>query len=269
MTKLNIKSIKEAFDTEFNKLFVHKAYIEFYFDSQHREAILKPIQRIPLVLRIKSLQQSFILNKVDHYLNGKPVFKLVYGYPLAVQSNFTQTTKEVKLEILELDSEKLNNTIVRLKETLINSVDKSVLLELENLKIPIKKKNKTAKTKVETEVETELKYDSILQNKENKVSIINTHILEKRDVEKNSSFELDTWLQTSYNNVLLRIKSMDIRIIAVWFMSIISTIFATWIVADDYFETYYRAKFKGSLLIPISNYLMRGVILFLMIFLVV
>ncbi|TET59450.1 MAG: hypothetical protein E3J52_05830 [Promethearchaeota archaeon] len=242
MTKLNVKSIKEAFDTEFNKLFVHKAYIEFYFDSQHREAVLKPIQRIPLVLRIKSLQQSFILNKVDHYLNGKPVYKLIYGYPLAVQSNFTQTTKEVKLEILELDSEKVNNTIIKMKECFINSVDKSVLLEIDNLK---NKKDKS------------------------KVSIINTHILEKRDVEKNSSFELDTWLQTSYNNVLLRIKNMDIRIIAVWIMSIISTIFATWIVADDYFEAHYRAKFKGSLLIPISNYLIGVLSLCRMIFFLV
>lgn len=243
MSKLNVKSIKEAFDTEFNKLFVHKAYIEFYFDSQHREAILRPIQRIPLVLRIKSLQQSFILNKVDHYLNGKPVYKLIYGYPLAVQSNFTQTTKEVKLEILELESEKVNNTIIKLKETLINSVDKSVILEIENLKKSVIVDKKTNEVK------------EFWSNKDH-IAIINTHILEKRDVEKNSSFELDTWLQTSYNNVLLRIKNMDIRIIAVWFMSIISTIFATWIVADDYFEGYYRAKFKGSLVIPISNYIL-------------
>jgi len=252
MTKLNIKSIKEAFDTEFNKLFVHKAYIEFYFDSQHRETILKPLQRIPLVLRIKSLQQSFILNKVDHYLNGKPVYKLIYGYPLAVQSNFTQTTKEVKLEILELESEKVNNTIIKLKETLINSVDKSVILELDNLQTTINPKTKEIISK------TDKKH----------ITIINTHILEKRDIEKNSSFELDTWLQTSYNNVLLRIKNMDIRIIAVWIMSIISTIFATWIVADDYFESYYREKFKGSLIIPIINYIMRVSLLFLTIFFV-
>jgi len=242
MKKVNIKTIKEAIDTEFNKMFVHKAYIEFYFDSQHREAILKPIQRIPLVLRIKSLQQSFILNKVDHYLNGKPVYKLIYGYPLAVQSIFTQTTKEVKLEILDLESEKISNTIIKLKETLINSVDKSVLLEIDNLK------NKNKKDK-------------------NNFSIINTHILEKRDIEKNSSFELDTWLQTSYNNVLLRIKSLDIRIIAVWIMSIISCIFATWLVADNYFESYYREKFKaGYLIIPIFNYILRGLLLFLIIY---
>ena len=253
MGKLNVKSIKEAFDTEFNKLFVHKAYIEFYFDSQHREAILKPIQRIPLVLRIKSLQQSFILNKVDHYLHGKPVFKLVYGYPLAIQSNFTQTTKEVKLEILELDSEKVNNTIIKMKECFINSVDKSVLLEIDNLK---KTTIINKKTKVKTDTWTDKK----------QITIINTHILEKRDVEKNSSFELDTWLQTSYNNVLLKIRSMDIRIIAVWCMSIISTIFATWIVADDYFEAHYRKKFKGSLIIPISNYIIRGLAICLTIF---
>lgn len=253
MGKLNVKSIKEAFDTEFNKLFVHKAYIEFYFDSQHRETVLKPLQRIPLVLRIKSLQQSFILNKVDHYLNGKPVYKLIYGYPLAVQSNFTQTTKEVKLEILELDSEKVNNTIIKLKETLINSVDKSVILELDNLKTTINPKTKEILSK------TDKKH----------ITIINTHILEKRDVEKNSSFELDTWLQTSYNNVLLRIKNMDIRIIAVWIMSIISTVFATWIVADDYFEGYYREKFtkKANLIIPITNYIIRSCLLFLTIFL--
>jgi len=242
MKKVNIKTIKEAIDTEFNKMFIHKAYIEFYFDSQHREAILKPIQRIPLVLRIKSLQQSFILNKIDHYLNGKPVFKLIYGYPLSVQSSFTQTTKEVKLEILDLDSEKISNTIIKLKETLVNTVDNSVILEIEKLK-PKKDKNK--------------------------VSIINTHILEIRDMEKNSSFELDTWLQTSYNNVLLRIKSLDIRIIAVWIMSIISCMFATWIVADNYFENYYRERFNATLIIPIFKYIMRGILLFLIIFLAI
>ena len=220
-------------------MFIHKDYIEFYFDSQHREAILKPIQRIPLVLRIKSLQQSFILNKVDHYLNGKPVFKLIYGYPLSVQSSFLQTTKIVKLEILPLDSEKVDNTIIKLKETLVNSVDNSVILEISKLK----------------------------NKKGTKSFILDTHILEKRDIEKNSSFELDTWLQTSYNNVLLRIKSLDIRIIAVWIMSIFSTIFATWIVADNYFEVYYRERF-GNLIIPLFNYILRG-LLCLMIFLAV
>ena len=242
MVKLNIKSIKEAVDNEFNKLFIHKAYIEFYFDAQHRETVLKPLQRIPLVLRIKSLQQSFILNKVDHYLNGKPVFKLIFGYPLAVQSSFTQTLNEVKFDILELDSEKLNDVIIKIKNTLKNSVDESVILELDK----ISKKNNTSK-----------------------VSIINTHILEKRDVEKNSSFELDTWLQTSYNNVLLRIKSLDIRIISVWVMSILLSILATWIVADGYFESYYREKFtkSGNLVIPIINYIIRGGLLFLTIFL--
>jgi len=156
---LKVSSIKDLIDTEFKKMFIHKAYIEFYFDSQHRECILKPLQRIPLVLRIKSLQQSFILNKVDHYLHGKPVFKLIYGYPLAVQSSFSQTTKEIKIEILELDSEKLSNTIIKLKECLINSVDKSIILELNSLKA-----------------------------KKNEVSILNTHILEKRDIEDNTSF---------------------------------------------------------------------------------
>ena len=248
MTKLNIKSIKEAVDTEFNKLFIHKAYIEFYFDSQHRETVLKPLQRIPLVLRIKSLQQSFILNKVDHYLNGKPVYKLIYGYPLSVQSNFTQTTKEVKLEILHLDSEKVSNTIIKLKESLINSVDKSVILELDNLKTTINPKTK-----------------EITKTDNNKITIISTHILEKRDIEKNSSFELDTWLQTSYNNVLLRIKSLDIRIIAVWIMSILCTILATWIISDGYFESYYREKFTKSgnltnFLIPIIKYILIGVV---------
>ena len=139
-----------------------------------------------------------------------------------------------------------------MKETLINSVDKSVILELDNLKTTI-----NPKTKITTK--TDKKH----------ITIINTHILEKRDVEKNSSFELDTWLQTSYNNVLLRIKNMDIRIIAVWIMSIISTVFATWIVADDYFEGYYREKFtkKANLIIPITNYIIRSCLLFLTIFL--
>ena len=224
---VKISSIKDLVDTEFKKLFIHKAYIEFYFDSQHRECILKPLERIPLVLRIKSLQQSFILSKVDHYLHGKPVFKLIYGYPLAVQSNFCQTLQEVEIRLLELDSEKLNDTIIKVKDCLISSVDKSVILELKSLEI---KKG----------------------TKKEKISIINTHILEKRDIEKNSSFELDTWLQSGYNNVLLKKKIMDLQIIVLWLMTITCTILATWLVADNYMEAYYREKYnpkKGFLIL--------------------
>jgi len=244
---MKISSIKDLVDTEFKKLFIHKAYIEFYFDSQHRECILKPLERIPLVLRIKSLQQSFILSKVDHYLHGKPVFKLIYGYPLAVQSSFTQTLQEVEIKILELDSEKLNETIIKVKECLINSVDNSVILELDSLK-----------TKKGT--------------KKEKISIINTHILEKRDMEKNSSFDLDTWLQSGYNNVLLKKKMMDFQIIALWLITIICTILATWLVADNYMETYYREKYKSKkgflILYDLINYSMRF-LSYLMIYLVI
>ena len=244
---MKISSIKDLVDTEFKRLFIHKAYIEFYFDSQHRECILKPLERIPLVLRIKSLQQSFILNKVDHYLHGKPVFKLIYGYPLAVQSSFSQTTKEVEIQLLELDSEKLNNTIIKLKDCLINSVDKSVILQLESLK-----GKKGAK--------------------KDKISILNTHILEKRDLENNTSFELDTWIQTGYNNVLLKKKMLDLQVIAVWLMTILCTILATWLVADNYMEAYYREKYnpkKGSLLIPFIENNSLGVLLSCLLYLMI
>ena len=249
---MKIADIKEKLESEFNKMFVHKAYVEFYFDSQHRECRLKPLERIPLVLRIKSLQQSFILNKVDHYLNGKPVYKLIYGYPLSVQSSFCQITKETTLEILNIENEKIEQTLIKVKNVLMNTVDNTVILEIDNIikKNPKPKKNKTNKETTNNK-KSEIEKSNIT---------IETHILEKRDMEKNSSFELDTWLQTSYNNVLLKKKFLDLQIIIIFAMCIVSTILLTWLVADNYFEAHYKAKYKSSILIiSILSIILKGV----------
>ena len=134
----------------------------------------------------------------------------------------------------------------------------SVILELDTFnKDIISKKVKTKdKTKDKTEYKTKDKFKNY---------VLNTHILEKRDMEKNSSFELDTWLQTSYNNVLLKKKFLDLQIIVVFAMCIVSTVLATWLVADNYLESHYREKFKGNILIPILNNII-GVLSYLMIF---
>jgi len=217
---VKVADIKTKIESDFNKMFIHKAYVQYFYDSIHLESKLKPIERIPLVLRLSNFQESFILRKPSYYLNGKPVFQLLRGYPLSIQTVLLQENLESTFEILE--NTDLEQTIIKVKNALLNSVDKSVILELDNFKgAKIKSKKKV---------------------------FINTHILEKRLVEKNSSFELDTWLQTSYNNVLLKKKFVDLQILVIFAMCIISACLCTWLVADNYFETYYKLKYKAFLI---------------------
>ena len=236
---VKVSDIKDKIESDFNKMFIHKAYIQYFYDSKHFETRLKPIERIPLVLRLKNYQETFILRKPSYYLNGKPVFQLLRGYPLSIQMSLLQETNEVSFEIL--NNVDLEKTIINVKDCLKNSVDKSVILEIDNIK-PIKNKTK--------------------KDKSDKSITINTHILEKRLVEKNSSFELDTWTQTSYNNVLLKKKFLDLQVLIIFAMCIVSTILLTWLVADNYFEVYYKAKYKSSILIPILSIILAGVLYF-------
>jgi len=83
---------------------------------------------------------------------------------------------------------------------------------------------------------------------------------------------LYTWIQTGYNNVLLRKKMIDLQVIAIWLMTVLCTILGTWLVSDNYLETYYREKYnpkKGFLILyNLINKSMRF-LSFLMIFLVI
>jgi len=216
MTK--ISEIKKGLETKFNELFIHKAYVQYFFDAKHLESVLKPLERIPLVLRIKNLQESFILRKPAYYLNGKPVFQLIRGFPLSIELSLLQEKSESVIGVLKgIDVEK---TIVNIKNTLKYALTDETILQLDEFKKSKKEKD-----------------------------LVNTHILEKRVVERNSSFELDTWLQTSYNKVLLGKRMFDIQILFLWISTIITTMLFTWIIADSYFEGYYRKKFKGTILL--------------------
>jgi len=249
---VKISELKTKIESEFNKMFIHKAYIQYYYDSIHKESILKPIERIPLVIRIRKFQEAFILRKPDHYLHGKPVFVVIRGYPLSIETDFLQTLKESRIEIVH--NVDIDKTIIKVQETLNYHKDSNLLLEMKDFSL--KKTNKKSKNEVTSK-----------DDYNNGKVIIKTNILEKRNIEKNSSFELDTWLQTSYNQILLKKKAMDIQILALWIISIALTFVCTWLIADQYFESYYRERIKeANLIYPIINIIFRGLLLCRMIF---
>lgn len=259
------KEIKHKVNQEFAKHFTAKAYIQYFFDGIHREFVLIPLNSIPLVVRIKNFQECFILRKPDSYLYGKPVYKCVRGYALSIESDFLDTTKKQTIEIV-VNSE-IDKTIVEIQKGLQYLNDSNLILEYKNHKI-VQMKKINVPDSYERDKDIEI-YESDFKNNKNvngKLHI-RTNILEKRDIERNSSFEIDTWSQTGYNKILLRDKLMDIQVIFLIICLIIITILGTWLVADNYFESYYRQKFKAnSLIFPIIEHI--GVlcqILFLMI----
>lgn len=238
---VKFSNIKESVIQEFNNFFIHKAYLHFFFDSEHRESTIIPIQRIPLIVSIKAYQQSFILQKPDYYLNGKPVYKLIDGYPISVQSTFQNVNDTMEIEVF--DNLAVNKVVLEVKKNLELKYAKTPHLVLE-----VKTDKQTKKPKNAIKLSSELEY-----------AYLKTNILEKRDVE-HSSYELDSWLKTGYVSFLLRIKMLDLTVIFVWILTILLTIMGTWIVADNYLEEYYRAKFKsGSLIIEIFKILLIGV----------
>ena len=251
-----VSSVKSRVSNNFSKMFIHKAYVEYYYDSQHKETILKPIERIPLVLRIPSFQEAFILRKPNHYLNGKPVFTVIRGYPLSIESDFLQTNKKTTIDIIE--NVNVNETILRVQKTLMYKDNPNLVLDVSDFE---KKKVKMTKKTIKNPNFT----DSIIYEPNESIDgkiVLRTNILEKRNIEKNSSFELDTWLQTSYNKVLLRDKVLDIKIITLFICCMIITALATWLIADNILESFYREKYankKANLIIFVIQLIKIGV----------
>lgn len=239
------KEIKGKIDNEFSKHFTAKAYLQYFFDSTHREFVLIPLVSIPLVLRIKNYQETFILRKPDSYLYGKPVFKVIRGYSLSIESEFLHTTKKAELEIIVNGN--IENNLFEVKQALHYDNNPNLILEYKD--IPKIKMKKIEKTNLDGTKQTEYIPDKSINGKIH----IRTNILEKRDIEKNSSFEIDTWSQTAYNKILLRDKLIDIQVIMVIILLILLTFLGTWLIADNYFESYYRERYskKADLIIPI------------------
>lgn len=289
-----VSQIKEVVESEFNKMFYHKAYLQFYYDPIHRESVLKPIDRIPLVVCIDSLQQSFILRNPDHYLHGKPVYVLIDGYSLSITSEFLQTLEPSILKLVELERENISDTLLKVHKAIENNASKETVLHVKKLgKEALKQKqkqqlilldklNKKVDDHLEPLTETELRVKETLEKdllkvnvkklekikvgcKESLNMVIKTRILEKRNIELNSSYELYTWSKTAYNSILLKASQIEKTLLLLIIVFGFCIAFGTWIIADNYFEGYYREKYKeqkGYLIFDIFKILIKLVLLF-------
>jgi len=79
--------IKRNTKTELYKL-KPKAWIHYFFDSEHLESRLKPIFSFPIILENKDTKESINLNKVSYYLKGIPVYMCRKELPMSIGLEF-------------------------------------------------------------------------------------------------------------------------------------------------------------------------------------
>jgi len=247
MTKKQFSQIKTKIESEFLKLFVHKAYIHYIENPLFNDGILKPIQTIPLIVRIKSTQEAFVLIKPTYQLFGKPVFKLIRGYPIAIQELYAQTTKELQIPIMEnVDKQKLIEYVkeafkVKEKDGSFSFIDgykyrnTDTILEIDDLRD--KKNEFKIKSNKKQDLDGNEFTDKTIVESITDNPYIYTHILEKRVLEIGmNSFELETWIQTTYNKALLKTKMLDPMLILVIILTNLCTMLGTWLMCQNYFN---------------------------------
>lgn len=233
MTKRKISQIKEKVESEFLNLFVHKAYIHYIENPIFNDGVLKPLTSIPFILRIKSTQEAFCLVRPTYQLFGKPVFKLIRGYPISVQETYAQLDKELHIPIIEnIDKTKL----LEMVDKVFKYKDSSKILEIDDFRDK-KKTNQLTKSIERKDLDNNDFDDTIIIENIHDKPYLKTHILEKRFLEISmNSFELETWIQTTYNKALLKVKSIDTMILLIIFLTNACTFLASWLIAQNFFK---------------------------------
>lgn len=73
-----------------------EAYAHYVYDRDKWESRLIPIPKIKPILEIKSANETYSLDKVAYYLNGKPVFLLLRGVPFSLEIQETEKILTMK-----------------------------------------------------------------------------------------------------------------------------------------------------------------------------
>lgn len=89
-----------------------QGYVHYVFDIDKWESEMKPLPKIKPILELKALNETYKLDKVCYYLNGKPVFLIIRGIPFSLE--IEETDKVLRLKGYSADeiNAKINSIYV-------------------------------------------------------------------------------------------------------------------------------------------------------------
>lgn len=74
----------------------YRAFVMYFFDSEHKNAKLHPLPQIPSILDVSNTQESFEISKVGMYIDGKPTIILSRGFPHSVELEIDDSNKVIR-----------------------------------------------------------------------------------------------------------------------------------------------------------------------------
>lgn len=102
-----------------------KGYLHYIFDSEKWESKLYPLPKIKPILELSEFNETYNLDRVAYYLNGKPVFLVIRGIPYSLE--LTQTEK-----ILTLKGYSASEIHAKLNSIYVNNVFRKGTLQFKD-----------------------------------------------------------------------------------------------------------------------------------------
>lgn len=88
------------------------AYVHYVFDIDKWESELLPLPQIKPLLELKSYNETYKLDSVAYYLNGKPVFLIIRGIPFSLEIEETNKMLRIKGYSADEINAKINSIYV-------------------------------------------------------------------------------------------------------------------------------------------------------------
>lgn len=72
-----------------------KAWLHYFYDSEHLESRLKPMFSTPIILENKETKETVNLTKVSYYLKGIPVYMCRKEMPMSLSLEFNKNNNKL------------------------------------------------------------------------------------------------------------------------------------------------------------------------------
>lgn len=89
-----------------------QGYVHYVFDLDKWESEMIPLPKIKPILERKAYNETYRLDKVAYYLNGKPVFLIIRGVPFSLEIEETNTVLRIKGYSADEINAKINSIYV-------------------------------------------------------------------------------------------------------------------------------------------------------------
>ena len=79
-----MRTIKEKTDTNVKRLLAFQGYVLYCYNPENLNCKLIPLPRLDPTLRIKTTGEVFQLGRPSLYIEGKPLFIIIRGFPFSI-----------------------------------------------------------------------------------------------------------------------------------------------------------------------------------------